>query len=71
MIFDEEFIRDINPLAEIKTPYSGVEKIGVTEKAIYIYYSSIQAFIVPTACFENETEKQEFLTFLSSKVNVG
>lgn len=45
--FDDESIHEISLNTESKTKYSLVEKIAVTEKAIYIYFSSVQAYILP------------------------
>ena len=70
LVFDEEFFKDINPKTETKTLYSGVEKIVVTEKAIYIYIGAAQAHIIPITCFGSEEEKQNFLNFITSKVKL-
>lgn len=67
--FDDESIYEITPNTENKTKYSLVEKIAVTEKAIYIYFSSVQAYIVPVTTFSEEIEKLKFLEFINSKVN--
>lgn len=69
LIFDEEFINDVNPITETKTRYSNIEKLGITETAIYIYFSAVQAYIVPKTCFGSEKEKQDFLNFITSRVN--
>lgn len=65
--FDDENYYDITPNTENKTNYSMIEKIAVTEKAIYIYVSSMQASIIPVATFSDEIEKQKFLEFISLK----
>jgi len=67
--FDDECIYEITPNTENKTKYSLVEKITVTEKAIYIYFSSVQAYIVPVTVFSEEMEKLKFLEFINSKVD--
>jgi 5-bromo-4-chloroindolyl phosphate hydrolysis protein len=71
LIFDEEFIYDINSLSETKMKYSAVEKIATTEDAIYIFYNAVQAFIVPTRCFCNVNEKQNFIKFIYSKLQTN
>lgn len=68
--FDDESIYEIAPDTESKVKYSLVEKIDVTENAIYIYFSSIQAYIVPITVFSEEMEKVKFLEFIYSKVDI-
>lgn len=68
--FDDESIHEITPNTEMKTKYSVIEKIAVTEKAIYIYFSSVQAYILPVTAFSEEMEKLKFLEFINSKVDI-
>lgn len=68
--FDDESIHEITPNTESKTNYSLIEKIAVTEKAIYIYFSSVQAYILPVTAFSEEMEKLKFLEFINSKVDI-
>ena len=51
------------------TNYALIEKIAVTDRAIYIYTNSLSAYIIPVSVFATEAEKSEFLEFISSKVN--
>lgn len=67
--FDDEIIHEITKKSEIKMAYSVIEKIGVTEKAIYIYINFQMAFILPVTIFKDEVEKQKFLEFINSKVD--
>ncbi len=64
--FDDEIIHEISPNTELKLKYQMVEKIAVTEKAIYIYFGS-QAFVLPVTAFSDDTQKQKFLEFINSK----
>lgn len=66
--FDDESINEITPKTENKTNYSLIEKIAVTDKAIYIYFSSVQAYILPVTAFSEDMEKQRFLEFINLKV---
>lgn len=68
--FDHESIHEITPNTENMTKYSLIEKIAVTEKAIYIYISSVQAIILPVTAFAEEKSKIEFLEFINSKVDI-
>ncbi|WFR59307.1 YcxB family protein [Anaerocolumna sp. AGMB13025] len=68
--FDDEKINEIAPNTENITKYSLIEKIVVTEKAIYIYFSSVQAYILPVTAFSAEMEKLKFLEFINMKVDI-
>ncbi len=70
LIFDDEFISDVNTTAQCKVAYSSVEKIFVTEKAIYIYFSAMQAYIVPKSCFKDENEEKSLINFIYSKAKI-
>lgn len=65
--FTDDIILEITPNSEYKTKYSVIEKIAVAEDAIYIYFSSVQAFIIPISVFSDENEKKKFLDFIMSK----
>mgnify|MGYP001954218965 CR=1 FL=1 len=67
--FDDEGIHEISSDNESNVKYSTIEKIAVTEKAIYIYVNSVQACILPVTAFSQDSEKQRFLEFINSKVN--
>lgn len=68
--FDDESVHEIAPNTENKTKYSMIEKIAVTEKAIYIYFSSVQAYILPMIAFSDEMEKLKFLDFINLKADI-
>lgn len=65
--FDDEKIHEITPNTENVIKYSLIEKIAITEKAIYIYFSSVQAYILPVTAFSEEMEKLKFLEFIKEK----
>lgn len=67
--FDDKSIHEITPSTETKTLFSLIEKIAVTEKAIYIYFSSVQAYILPISVFSDEMKKQKFLEFINLKAD--
>lgn len=69
--FDEEKIHEITPNTENITKYSLIEKIAVTEKSIYIYFSAVQAYILPVTAFSEEMEKLKFLEFINTKVELS
>lgn len=68
--FDNEKIQEITPDSESVIKYSLVEKIAVTENAIYIYISSVQAYILPVTVFTDEMEKVKFLEFIKMKSDI-
>ncbi|WP_024294466.1 YcxB family protein [Lacrimispora indolis] len=65
--FDNEKIHEITPNTENVIKYSLIEKVAITEKAIYIYFSSVQAYILPVTAFSEEMEKLKFLEFIKEK----
>lgn len=65
--FDDDGIHEIAPDTESRTKYSVVEKIVLTDKAICIYFSAAQAYIVPMNVFSEELERNRFLEFLHMK----
>ena len=67
--FDEENMYEIASMSENVTNYALIEKIAITDGAIYIYINSLSAYIIPVSVFATEAEKSEFLEFISSKVN--
>lgn len=69
LTFDGESIHEVTLNTDNRTNYRLIEKIAVTEKAIYIYFSSVQAYILPLTAFSSDLEKQQFLEFITSKVN--
>lgn len=68
--FDNEKMQEITPNSESVIKYSLVEKIAVTENAIYIYISSVQAYILPVTAFTDEMEKVKFLEFIKMKSDI-
>ena len=68
--FDDEGIHEITPNTENKFKYSLIERIAITEKAIYIYFSSVQAIILPVTAFSEEVEKLKFLEFINLKAGI-
>jgi hypothetical protein len=65
--FDEERLHEKSIDAESSINYSSIEKIGEGDQAIYIYFSALQAFILPYRSFESDEQRHEFLSFLNTK----
>jgi hypothetical protein len=67
--FDETHILEKTDLNESKISYQMIEKIADMKDAIYIYFSAMQAYIIPNSVFESDEHKKEFLDFMHTKVH--
>ena len=65
---DDEGFRETSLNGESKVSWSGVEKVGDTESHIFIYTSSIMAYIIPKRTFLDENTRLEFLKILNEKL---
>lgn len=66
VFYKDEFI-DTSENTVITRDYSSVEKIVITEKAVYLYTSASTANIIKSECFKSESEKSDFLNYIISK----
>lgn len=62
-------IINIGSLDESKTKYEAVEKVAETNDYVFIYISSIKAYIIPIRAFVGLNQRNEFVNYLSSKVD--
>jgi len=69
--FDDNDIRHIDDTSEVRIKYNSVEKIEITDSAIYISYCVMQTVIMPLSVFESEAQRGEFLAFLRQKTGIG
>ena len=65
--FTEDQIIEITKGQEVKVDYKKVEDVCETEKAFYIYMSSVQAIIIPKRVLDQDKEKK-LRQILSKKV---
>lgn len=56
--FTEDRIVEITKNQELKVDYKKIEDVCETEKAFYIYISSVQAIIIPKRVFDQDEEKK-------------
>lgn len=56
--FTEDQIIEITKSQELKVDYKKIEDVCETEKAFYIYISSIQALIIPKRVLDQDMEKK-------------
>ncbi|MCL2633916.1 MAG: YcxB family protein [Oscillospiraceae bacterium] len=68
IIFEEDYIYEITEITETKIKYETIIKL-FEGKAIYIYFSSMQAFIIPLSVFESEIQYKEFKDYIHHKIN--
>ena len=65
--FDEEFI-EISEENRIESKYSTVERVSVIKgEAIYIHVNNAMSYILPSACFESDEQREDFLAFIKTK----
>lgn len=67
MTLNESGVEEISEHGESKSSWRSIEKIDETADYIYIYISSINAYLVPIRAFEGRTQKDEFVERLKDK----
>ena len=67
LVFDEYVIRETHSVGMSEIRYEALEKVAVTSDALYLYFSTAQAFILPTTYLATEVEKQQLIDFLVQK----
>ena len=65
--FDEDHVHEKSNETETRIQYSMIDKVVEGNQVIYIYFSALQAFILPHRSFESDEQKNEFLSFLNTK----
>ena len=68
--FTEDQIIEITKGQEVKVDYKKVEDVCETEKAFYVYMSSVQAIIIPKRVLDQDKEKK-LRQILSKKYNTS
>jgi hypothetical protein len=67
MILSESGVEEISDMGESRSSWRSVEKIDETAEHIYIYISSVNAYLVPVRAFADRTQKEVFLERLKDK----
>lgn len=62
--FNQDGIVESSDTGESKTNWTAVERVEETNKYIFIYVSSVNAYIVPTRAFKDLNQKNEFIEIL-------
>ncbi len=65
--FAEESFTELTEIGSTETKYFVIERISVTEQAIYMHMNSVTAYILPTSLFESDETLDEFIDFLKTK----
>ncbi|MDR2699188.1 MAG: YcxB family protein [Candidatus Methanoplasma sp.] len=71
--FHEDHVFERMDLAETKVSYESIERIVVNVDAnkVYLFIGATGAFIVPFSVFENDADKDAFLTFVRNKTGAA
>ena len=67
LTFTEERIHDENPDLITTCPYHTVERLILCRGAVYVFFSAMQAFILPESAFSGDEERKALLNFLKEK----
>ena len=65
--FFEDSFAEQTDVGRTETKYSVIDRISVTDGAIYLHLNATAAYILPTELFESDDELDGFLDFLKSK----
>lgn len=66
-ILNDDCIIEKGAKTQTSIQYDAIEKIVCSDQAIYVYFSAIQAFVIPFRSFESDEHKNDFLAFLEEK----
>jgi hypothetical protein len=64
---NEEGIKEESKNGDSRINWDGVEKVAEAENHIFIYISSVMAYIIPKSIFEDDNTRDEFLKLLYKK----
>ena len=67
IIMTEEGVEEISEQGESRVTWNFIDRIEETQDYIYIYTSSVNAYVVPVRAFQNILEKNAFMEILKSK----
>jgi YcxB-like protein len=67
----DDKISEENDSASLEFRWTAIEKIVKTEKYIFVYISSVSAFLIPQRSFVNNTTYDEFYKLILSKKDMA
>ena len=66
--YDDYFVSE-EKVAKTEMKYDALYKVEVNEgKAVYIFLSTVQAYVIPFNAFGSERERVEFIEFIKNKI---
>lgn len=65
--FENDFFVETTEIGESKIKYSAIEHVVMTEKAIYLYTSVMEATLLPLTIFSDEQKRDDFIAFIEKK----
>jgi len=65
--FEDDFFVETTENGEARVKYSTIERVIITEKAIYIYINAVQAILLPFTVFSDEQKHDDFIVFIEEK----
>lgn len=71
LFLEEDKIRTVTEYEESSIQYGAITQIRQSEKAIYLYTAPVMAMILPFRVFADETEKQECINFINTRLREG
>lgn len=60
----EDGVEQTSKTGESSVTWGGIERIDETKDHIFIYLSSVSAYVIPIRAFDNEEQKKEFMRIL-------
>lgn len=68
MSFENDYYIEATEENETKAKYESIDKIITNNNYVYIFISSLQAYIIPNSAFESEEQRESLITFLNNKI---
>ena len=65
--FYENVFTEQTKLNKTETSYEAIERVSVTDSAVYIHVSSVMAYVIPLTAFDSPEQKSEFLAFIEGR----
>ena len=67
--FKDEYMITKTRYEQSTMNYDALIELSYSDSAFYLFNSPVSAVVIPFRAFENEEKKQEFMSFIKSKIN--
>ncbi len=67
LTFSQDDIREENAQSTAAYHYDAIERTALSRGAVYVFFSAMQAFILPESAFSGDEERQALLGLLKEK----